>query len=86
MRRRKRTLVMIETKTISSFNSAHSSSAWCQVCNADTILMTPSAAAALLEVSTRVIYQQIEVGGVHFEEAPDGSLHICINSLNQLNP
>lgn len=54
---------------------------WCLHCNGEFSLLTPGLAAELLSVSTRMIYRMVESGRVHFFEATDGELFICLNSL-----
>jgi hypothetical protein len=44
-------------------------------------MLTPEDASAIANVKTRLIYQWIESGMVHFSEARDGALVICANSL-----
>jgi len=43
-------------------------------------MITPDEAAALMNVSSRTIYQWIEGGSLHFTDEP-GGLRICEQSL-----
>jgi len=43
-------------------------------------MISPNEAAARLNVSSRVIYQWIEGGSIHFREEP-GGLMVCETSL-----
>lgn len=55
--------------------------AWCAQCAAQTPMLRPEEAAAAAQVSPRTIYRWIEAGKLHFTEAPDGLLFVCLNSL-----
>jgi hypothetical protein len=44
-------------------------------------MAAPEQAAIIAGVSWREIAHRIEAGQLHFSEAPDGLLMICINSL-----
>jgi len=53
---------------------------WCDLCLAEVQMITPDEAAALMNVSSRSIYQSIEAGSLHFTDEP-GGLRICEQSL-----
>jgi len=54
----------------------------CAECSTgDAILVTPEQAAAVAQVAVRTIYRWVDLGAVHFKEAADGSLIICLKSL-----
>jgi hypothetical protein len=53
----------------------------CEACQEIVSLVTVDESAALLRVSPRAIYRQVEGGCVHFTETADGALLICLNSL-----
>ena len=56
--------------------------ALCSECSTgDAFMVAPEHAAAVAEVPLRIIYRWVELGAVHFKEAPDGSLTICLKSL-----
>lgn len=44
-------------------------------------MLTPEHAAAVANVRTRAVYHWVETGLVHFTEARDGLLLVCVNSL-----
>jgi hypothetical protein len=78
---RKRTEITIETETrIQLRRRSGAVRATCQQCLTERVMVSPSAAAALAGVSTRVIYRRIESGRLHFSET-DGQLLICSESL-----
>jgi hypothetical protein len=56
--------------------------ALCAECSTgDAFMLAPEQAAVLAHVPTRMIYRSVETGSVHYREAPDGSLIVCIRSL-----
>lgn len=54
----------------------------CLVCDGGVEMVTPDHAATLFRLSSRIIHRMVEDGKVHFREAPDGTLLICLNSLS----
>ena len=44
-------------------------------------MITAEEAAALCEVSTRVIYRCLEDGAIHFIETAKGQLFICLKTV-----
>lgn len=67
-------------------SSAAGASSWCAQCNGEFSLLSPTAAAELIAVSTREVYRMVESGQVHYVEAPDRELFICLNSLLNAEP
>ena len=56
--------------------------ALCADCSTgDAIMLGPEQAAVLAHVPTRMIYRWVETGAIHYREAADGSLIVCIRSL-----
>jgi hypothetical protein len=75
---RKRTEVTIETETLVVFRrGAGPLRAWCEICGAVSLMLTPREAAILAGVTTRLIYARVEEGALHFNELPDGTLLVC---------
>ena len=56
------------------------SRAWCEGCAGVASFMSPEEAAAAAGVTTRVIYQWLEAGRLHFWETAEGQTMICLNS------
>lgn len=54
---------------------------WCAACAQTVMMLTPEEAATVAGVSTRTIYRWVETDRAHFDEAPDGTLRVCLNSL-----
>ena len=54
---------------------------WCHGCCARVGMVTPEQAAALLQMTPRVVYRWVESQLLHFIEEPDGRVLICRNSL-----
>ena len=57
----------------------------CDRCAEPSGMITPDEAAALCEVSTRTIYQWLELGAIHFSETAAEGLLICLSSLAATN-
>ena len=56
--------------------------ALCAECpQGDAIMLAPDHAALLSHVPTRMIYRLIETGSIHYREAPNGSVVVCVRSL-----
>jgi hypothetical protein len=48
-------------------------------------MVTIDQSAVLARVTSREIYREVEAGMLHFIETTEGSLLICLNSLNDSN-
>jgi len=48
-------------------------------------MITPNEAAAMMNVSSRVVYRWIEDAKLHFSEEPGQSLFICCESIARLS-
>lgn len=56
--------------------------ALCDACSAgDAILLSPEQASALTGIPTRTIYRCVEAGTIHYKEAPNGKLTVCVKTL-----
>ncbi|HVG17691.1 MAG TPA: hypothetical protein VNI02_01460 [Blastocatellia bacterium] len=56
--------------------------ALCVECQAgDALMVAPEQAAVMAAVPVRTIYRWVETETVHYKEAPDGSLIVCVKSL-----
>jgi hypothetical protein len=56
--------------------------ALCAECSmGDAIMLAPEQAAVLAHVPVRMIYRWVETGAIHYREAPNGSLIVCVKSL-----
>ena len=56
--------------------------ALCADCSTgDAIMLPPDHAALLSHVPTRMIYRLVETGSIHYREALNGSLVVCVRSL-----
>jgi hypothetical protein len=53
----------------------------CHECAGRAVMLTPEDAATLTGITPRTLYRWVEAGRVHFREAADGSLLICLASL-----
>ncbi len=57
----------------------------CETCGDDVAMVTVEQAAVMKGVSSRVIYQSVESGHLHFAETSDGFLLVCLNSLSAMD-
>ena len=57
----------------------------CERCTEPSGMITPDEAAALCRVSTRTVYRWLESGAIHFAEASEGTVLICLCSLAATN-
>lgn len=56
--------------------------ALCDECSvSDAIMLSPEQAAAVTGIPERQIYQWVEAGAIHYKEAPNGKLTVCIKTL-----
>lgn len=56
--------------------------ALCEACSTgDAILLSPEQASALTGIPARTIYRRVEAGTIHYEEAADGKLTVCVKTL-----
>ena len=54
----------------------------CSECLAgDAIMVHPEEAAVIAAIPWRVVYRLVESERIHYKEAPNGSLLVCIKSL-----
>lgn len=54
---------------------------WCDHCAPSVPLLTPEEAASLSGLSVRDVYRLVETGAIHFQEAPDGRMFVCLDSI-----
>jgi hypothetical protein len=56
--------------------------ALCDECSVpDAILLSPEQAAAVIDIPERLIYQWVEAGAIHYKEARNGKLAVCLKTL-----
>jgi hypothetical protein len=56
---------------------------WCAQCGPGVPMITPEEGAILFWIGVRAIYREIETGRLHFQDAPAGSLLVCLGSLQE---
>ena len=79
-RRTERTVEVHEFYTIRT--ASGSLPRLCDDCQTgDAIMLAPEHAGVLAHVPTRRIYRWVETGSIHYREASNGSLIVCIRSL-----
>lgn len=81
MGRRKEERIEIHERLIVRTPSG-SPPALCDECSArDAIMLSPEHAATVTGITERLIYQWVEAGAIHYKEAPNGKLTVCIRTL-----
>ena len=54
----------------------------CAACSPDdSVLLSPEQASNLTGIPTRSIYRLVESGTIHFREATNGKLTVCVKTL-----
>lgn len=61
--------------------SRPSREAFCPQCDRIVLMLDPEEAGLMVRTSTRAIYRLIESALIHFQDTPNGSLRICLDSL-----
>jgi hypothetical protein len=59
----------------------HSTLMWCPACRRQVEMVTPAQGARVAGVSERTIYRWVEARKLHFDEVPDRTMFICLDSL-----
>jgi hypothetical protein len=78
----KRTEITIDTQRFVVIRKHRGSMrTWCELCRAEVDMIRPDEAAALSNLSSRIIYRWIEESRLHFQESA-GVLRICANSFS----
>lgn len=81
MGRRKEERIEIHERLILRTASG-SQPALCDECSVrDAIMLSPEQAATVTGIPERQIYQRVEAGAVHYKEAPNGKLIVCLKTL-----
>lgn len=82
MKNRKRSVITIETHEVWVMRKPRQPRlSFCSQCGTAAQMFEPAEAARLARVSLRTIFRWVEAGVLHFTEAPEGELFICLNSL-----
>ena len=80
-RRRKERSIEIHERLIVRTASG-SLPALCDACTAgEGILLSPEQASALTSIPVRLIYRLVEAGTIHYREAANGNLVVCVKTL-----
>lgn len=76
------TKVTVETERLFIFRNVGTAEAgWCSECAAETQVATVAYAAREAGLSEWALYQLLDARALHFSEAADGRVLICLNSL-----
>ena len=80
-RRTEKTVITVETFQRTIVRSRRETRiAWCDRCMAETMMLAPDEAAALLQITTREIFRLTEAGDVHYSETESGASLVCRKS------
>ena len=72
----------VEIHEIYVIRTSGSLPALCRECGTgDAIMVAAEQAAVVASVPVRLIYRWVETAVVHYKEAPDGSIMVCLKSL-----
>jgi hypothetical protein len=82
MTKTRRMRITIQTERLLVINRSRSLYSLCAACGDEVRMVTIDQAAVLARVTSREIYREVEAGMIHFIETTEGSLLICVNSLN----
>ena len=81
-RRKEKTVITVETfqRTV-IYSRRKEKIALCEQCAAETVMLAPNEAAALMQTTAREIFRLTEAGEIHYLETETGALLICRDSL-----
>jgi hypothetical protein len=80
--RKEKTVITIESYRRTRVHSGHLAlTAWCEKCSANSLMILPNEAAALLQITAREIFRRVEADELHFLETESEALLICVSSL-----
>lgn len=81
MKKSKETRIEIHERLVVRTTSG-SFRALCEKCHAsDAILLSPDQASTVTGIPTRLIYQLVEAGSIHYREVANGKLIVCVKTL-----
>lgn len=82
MRRREKKIITIESYSRTRVRLRRGAGiAWCERCAAESVMILPNEAAAVLQTTAREIFRRVETDEIHFLETRTGALLVCRNSL-----
>ncbi|HZM86922.1 MAG TPA: hypothetical protein VFF31_10390 [Blastocatellia bacterium] len=86
MTKTRRMRITIQTERLLVMNQGRSLYSMCSTCGDEVRMVTIDQAATLARLSSLEIYREVEAGVLHFIETAEGSVLVCFNSLNGLEP
>ena len=81
---RKISIVAVREQSLVVRTANSTNLAWCPICHASGLMVSPATAAAASTQSIRTIYRWVEAGKLHYTEEAAGLL-ICLASLHLEN-
>jgi hypothetical protein len=82
---RRRVQITVERETLVT-SPPPSFEAYCTECKRQVVMVNPSSAALVAQVSIREIYRWVDARKLHFIEAPSGDIFLCAASLQASAP
>ena len=71
-----------DPREINSSTASGALPAVCETCSAgDAILLSPEQACTVTGIPARLIYRWVEAGSIHYKEAANGKLTVCVKTL-----
>lgn len=86
MRTKTKTEITIVRRQRTTIRLGRQPVAWCQQCAAQSQMLAPDEAAALVHTTARAIFRRVEAGELHFWEPESGALLVCRASLTVSQP
>ena len=84
MIKRRRTEIKVEVEqTLILRQRSYPTLNWCAGCGAQVRMLRPEDAALISGHRPRTIYRLVEAGQVHFDETAEGTLLVCVNSIQR---
>lgn len=56
---------------------------WCDECSAESLLLSPTEAAAVLQIEVDEIFRQVQAGTAHVDVDREAGMRVCLKSLTQ---
>ena len=77
------TRITIETETFIVVRRAKATVAWCPECVAEVDVITLARDSAAEPATSAELQRWMSTGKLHLWHSPEGTVHICVNSLLQ---
>ena len=76
------TIISVETERVVEIRRrGRPNEGWCEHCHTRTLMLTPEELAAIAGSGSSRVLRLIESGSLHSTRTEEGSLFVCLNSL-----